>query len=290
VFIDFENLALGVKEQERANFRIDLVLKRLLEKGRVVYKRAYCDWSRFRGVTRNLHAHGITMVDIPENKLSGKNSADIHMVVDALDLAHIKPHIDVFALLSGDSDFSPLVSKLKENNKRVIGLGVKNSTSNLLIDSCDEFIYYDDVVRMAQDAPKGPRRAAGKAAAAQEAAAADEDAPAAAPKAAKAPGRVAKAATATALNKDVDGQTLKERRQEALQRLAQIVRSLERDYEPVWGSMVKQAIRRVYPGFNEEYYGYSSFVALLEDAQDQDYVDLEYDERRGNYKVRLQPE
>lgn len=127
VFIDFENLALGVKEQERNDFRIDLVLKRLLEKGRVVYKRAYCDWSRFRGVTRNLHAHGITMVDIPENKISGKNSADIHMVVDALDLAHIKPHIDVFALLSGDSDFSPLVSKLKENNKRVIGLGVKTA-------------------------------------------------------------------------------------------------------------------------------------------------------------------
>jgi len=290
VFIDFENLALGVKEQERANFRIDLVLKRLLEKGRVVYKRAYCDWSRFRGVTRNLHAHGITMVDIPENKISGKNSADIHMVVDALDLAHIKPHIDVFALLSGDSDFSPLVSKLKENNKRVIGLGVKNSTSNLLIDSCDEFIYYDDVVRMAEDAPKGRRRAASPPAATPAAPGTDEEAPGAPAKAAKAPARAAKTVSPSALNKDVDGQTLKERRQEALLRLAQIVRSLERDYEPVWGSMVKQAIRRVYPGFNEEYYGYSSFVALLEDAQDQDYVDLEYDERRGNYKVRLQPE
>ena len=295
VFIDFENLALGVKEQDRANFRIDLVLKRLLEKGRVVYKRAYCDWSRFRGVTRNLHAHGITMVDIPENKISGKNSADIHMVVDALDLAHIKPHIDVFALLSGDSDFSPLVSKLKENNKRVIGLGVKNSTSNLLIDSCDEFIYYDDVVRMAEDAPKGPRRSQGKAAAPKGAAVAKEELATAAstpsPKAAsKAAGRPSRAPSTSALDKDVDGQTLKERRQEALLRLAQIVRSLERDYEPVWGSMVKQAIRRVYPGFNEEYYGYSSFVALLEDAQDQDYVDLEYDERRGNYKVRLQPE
>ena len=289
VFIDFENLALGVKEQERANFRIDLVLKRLLEKGRVVYKRAYCDWSRFRGVTRNLHAHGITMVDIPENKISGKNSADIHMVVDALDLAHIKPHIDVFALLSGDSDFSPLVSKLKENNKRVIGLGVKNSTSNLLIDSCDEFIYYDDVVRMAEDAPKSLRRGSGRSAAAKAApAASGEETPASAAPAAKAPGRAAKGSAPS--SKDTDAQPLKERRQEALLRLAQIVRSLERDYEPVWGSMVKQAIRRVYPGFNEEYYGYSSFVALLEDAQDQDYVDLEYDERRGNYKVRLQPE
>ena len=157
VFIDFENLALGVKEAERADFRIDLVLKRLLEKGRVVYKRAYCDWSKFRGVTRNFHAHGIEMVDIPQNKISGKNSADIHMVVDALDLAHAKDHIDIFALLSGDSDFSPLVYKLKENDKRVIGCGVKNSTSNLLIDSCDEFIFYEDVVRLATEPPQALR-------------------------------------------------------------------------------------------------------------------------------------
>lgn len=308
IFIDFENLALGVREQDRADFRIDLVLKRLLEKGRVVYKRAYCDWSRFRGVTRNLHAHGITMVDIPQNKISGKNSADIHMVVDALDLAHAKPHIDVFALLSGDSDFSPLVSKLKENNKRVIGLGVKNSTSNLLIDSCDEFIYYDDVVRMAQDAPRALRRSQTKRSAAASDTSRASDVPASEAAAdGHAPKPIAAAsnrppqsglrpkadvfqADDAAHGKGIDPQTLKERRQEAFLKLAQIVRSLERDYDPVWGSSVKQAIRRVYPGFNEEYYGYNSFVALLEDAQDQDYLDLEYDEKRGNYKVRLQPE
>ena len=286
VFIDFENLALGVKEAERADFRIDLVLKRLLEKGRVVYKRAYCDWSKFRGVTRNFHAYGIQMVDIPQNKISGKNSADIHMVVDALDLAHAKEHIDVFALLSGDSDFSPLVYKLKENDKRVIGCGVKNSTSNLLIDSCDEFIFYDDVVRLATEPPQALRgRRAGKP---------RHEAPetSAGPRAPVSSGAAASPRAPAPMTSPggTDSATLKERRQEGLLRLTQIVRSLERDYDPVWGSMVKQAIRRVYPGFSEEYYGYSSFVALLEDAQAQDFIDLDYDAERGNYAVRLQPE
>lgn len=290
VFIDFENLALGVKEAERADFRIDLVLKRLLEKGRVVYKRAYCDWSKFRGVTRNFHAHGIQMVDIPQNKISGKNSADIHMVVDALDLAHAKDHIDVFALLSGDSDFSPLVYKLKENDKWVIGCGVKNSTSNLLIDSCDEFIFYDDVVRLATEPPQALRgRRTNKP---REAPEAHEviGAKSAAGVAAPTPAKPARMPTPAAQGSGADSATLKERRQEGLLRLTQIIRSLERDYDPVWGSMVKQAIRRVYPGFSEEYYGYSSFVALLEDAQAQDFIDLDYDAKRGNYAVRLQPE
>lgn len=294
VFIDFENLALGVKEQERADFRIDLVLKRLLEKGRVVYKRAYCDWSKFRGVTRNFHAHGIQMVDIPQNKISGKNSADIHMVVDALDLAHAKEHIDVFALLSGDSDFSPLVYKLKENDKRVIGCGVKNSTSNLLIDSCDEFIFYDDVVRLATEPPqplRGRRSQPTRERSAKEPPVAEREAPASKPERGPAHAPVAQPpAHGAPVAPSPDSATLKERRQEGLLRLTQIVRSLERDYDPVWGSMVKQAIRRVYPEFSEEYYGYSSFVALLEDAQAQDFIDLDYDEKRGNYAVRLQPE
>ncbi len=125
VFVDYENLALGVRDTKWGEFRIELVLKRLLEKGRIVYKRAYCDWGQYRSAVREFHAHGIEMVDIPRSKMSGKNSADIHMVVDAMDLCYSKQHIDYFALLSGDSDFSPLVSKLKENEKRVIGCGVK---------------------------------------------------------------------------------------------------------------------------------------------------------------------
>ena len=151
VFVDFENLALGVRDMGSDDFRIELVLKRLLQKGRIVFKRAYCDWSNYRREVREFHGHGIEMVDIPRSKVSGKNSADIHMVVDAMDLCYSKQHIDFFALLSGDSDFSPLVSKLKENEKRVIGCGVKSSTSDLLIANCDEFIYYDDLVAAAAD-------------------------------------------------------------------------------------------------------------------------------------------
>ena len=148
VFVDFENLALGVRDMKGGRFKIDLILKRLLEKGRIVVKRAYCDWSNYRDDVRDFHTHGIELIDIPRSKASGKNSADIHMVVDALDLCYSKTHIDFFALLTGDSDFSPLVSKLKENDKRVLGCGVKQSTSNLLISGCDEFIYYDDLVRV----------------------------------------------------------------------------------------------------------------------------------------------
>ena len=133
VFVDFENLALGVRDRKAGGFKIDLVLKRLLEKGRIVYKRAYCDWHRYQSAVREFHGHGIEMVDIPQSKVSGKNSADIRMVVDAIDLCYAKQHIDVFALLSGDSDFSPLVSKLKENNKRVIGCGVKSSIARSTI-------------------------------------------------------------------------------------------------------------------------------------------------------------
>ena len=149
VFVDFENLAIGVREMKAGKFQIQLVLKRLLEKGRIVYKRAYCDWRHYEDSMREFHAQGVEMIDIPQTKISGKNSADIRMVVDALDLCYSKQHIDTFALLSGDSDFSPLVSKLKENDRRVIGCGVKSSTSDLLIANCDEFIYYDDLIRKA---------------------------------------------------------------------------------------------------------------------------------------------
>ena len=246
VFVDFENLALGVRDMKgnQGQFRMDVVLKRLLEKVRIVYKRAYCDWNRYRDAVREFHAHGIELIDIPHSRQSGKNSADIRMVVDALDLSHQKQHIDVFALLSGDSDFSPLVSKLKENDKRVIGCGVKNSTSDLLVAGCDEFLFYDDLVK--QKAEQKP---------------------------------VAKKKTEKG-GAPIVGD-------EALDKLVEIVRSLEQDYDPLWGSIVKQTMRRVHPGFNEAQHGYRSFSDLLPAAADQKLIVLEYDASRGNYKVRL---
>jgi uncharacterized protein (TIGR00288 family) len=244
VFVDFENLALGVRDMKGEDFQVQLVLKRLLEKGRIVFKRAYCDWTNYRSAMREFHSQGIEMIDIPQSKASGKNSADIHMVVDALDLCYSKGHIDIFALISGDSDFSPLVSKLKENDKRVIGCGVKSSTSNLFIANCDEFLYYDDLIRAAQKTK--PPEKKGK--------------------------------------KDTD------KKHEAIDRLVKILQSLELDYDPLWGSMVKQAIRRVYPDFNEDYYGYRSFSDLLEAAEKLGLVELEFDKARGNYKVRLKKE
>jgi uncharacterized protein (TIGR00288 family) len=148
VFVDFENLALGVEQDKKGRFEIELVLKRLLERGRIVFKRAYCDWTRFKDFMYEFHRQGFEMVDIPSSKVSGKNSADIRMVVDAIDLCYSKSHIDTFVLVTGDSDFSPVVSKLKENDKRVVGCGVRSSTSDLLADNCDEFIFYDDLIRV----------------------------------------------------------------------------------------------------------------------------------------------
>lgn len=240
VFIDFENLALGVRDMKEEKFQIDLILKRLLEKGRLVYKRAYCDWSNYRSAVREFHRNGIELIDIPQTKISGKNSADIRMVVDALDLCYAKEHIDIFALVSGDSDFSPLVSKLKENNKRVVGCGVKSSTSDLLIANCDEFIYYDDLIRKARRKSRTPRKRGRK----------------------------------------------KSKKDEALDMLLGIVNSLEDDYDPVWGSLIKQTLRRVHPGFDETYYGYRSFSEMLEDAAANELLEIEYDKQRGNYKVR----
>jgi uncharacterized protein (TIGR00288 family) len=240
VFIDFENLAIGVRGMKSGDFKIQLVLKRLLEKGRIVFKRAYCDWSHYRDAIREFHAQGIELIDIPQSKMSGKNSADIRMVVDAMDLCYSKHHIDVFALVSGDSDFSPLVSKLKENNNRVIGCGVKSSTSDLLIANCDEFIYYDDLVRTAQKGVAAPKKA----------------------------------------------KRGEDKKQEAFDRLLEVVHSLEQDYDPIWGSMLKQVIRRVYPGFNEGYYGYNSFSELLEDAATHNLIDLDFDQSRRNFQIR----
>jgi len=243
VFVDFENLALGVRDMKGGAFKVDLVLKRLLQKGRIVYKRAYCDWSNYRSAVREFHSQGIELVDIPQSKTGGKNSADIHMVVDAIDLCYSKQHIDTFALLSGDSDFSPLVSKLKENDKQVLGCGVKNSTSELLVANCDEFIYYDDLVTVARE--RRPRR---------------------------------------------DGGRKRGKKQEAVDQLVEIVRDLSREYDPVWGSLVKQTLRRVQPGFNEASYGYRSFTDMMKAAESQKLLALEYDAERGNFKVRLPDE
>ncbi len=240
VFVDFENLAIGVRGMKGGRFQIQLVLKRLLEKGRIVYKRAYCDWSNYRDSVNEFHAQGIELIDIPQSKVSGKNSADIRMVVDALDLCYSKEHIDAFALISGDSDFSPLVSKLKENDKRVIGCGVRSSTSDLLIANCDEFIYYDDLIRAAKKTKAAPKK----------------------------------------------GRTKKDKQQEIIDQVLEVLDSVGRDYDQVWGSMLKQAIRRVHPGFNEGSYGYQSFSDLLVDIEAKKLIELDYDDSRGNYKVR----
>ena len=281
VFVDFENLALGVRDMKGGRFKIDLILKRLLEKGRIVVKRAYCDWSNYRDDVRDFHTHGIELIDIPRSKASGKHSADIHMVVDALDLCYSKTHIDFFALLTGDSDFSPLVSKLKENDKRVLGCGVKQSTSNLLISGCDEFIYYDDLVRVQEKG--GSKRERQKVAK-----------PAPKGRAASGTAKGGKAAASTKSEKaekreapEVSAQNGSDRKPEAIDQLLEILESLSQDYDQIWGSMIKQTIRRVYPSFNESYLGYRNFAELLEHAEDEGCVELDFDERRGNYKVRL---
>jgi len=279
VFVDFENLALGVRDMKGGRFKIDLILKRLLEKGRIVVKRAYCDWSNYRDDVRDFHTHGIELIDIPRSKASGKNSADIHMVVDALDLCYSKTHIDFFALLTGDSDFSPLVSKLKENDKRVLGCGVKQSTSNLLISGCDEFIYYDDLVRVQEKGGAGRDRKQAK----KSSSGRGRGAAAAGKSAKKAPSPKGENARAA----DKGEVTESDRKPEAIDQLLEIVESLSQDYDQIWGSMIKQTIRRVYPSFNESYLGYRNFAELLEHAEDEGCVDLDYDERRGNYKVRL---
>jgi len=263
VFVDYENLAIGARDSKWRHLKIDLILKRLLEKGRIVYKRAYCDWSQYQADVRDFHSRGIELVDIPRSKMSGKNSADIRMVVDALDLCYSKDHIEIFALLTGDSDFSPLVSKLKENDKRVIGCGVKNSTSGLLMGSCDEFLYYDDLAKAADTkAEKADRHTKKKPSAKKKA--------------------VKKAGTAKS-----PGPSETEGGPDAIDLMLEIFENLSKDYDAVWGSMIKQALRRVHPDFNEASDGYRNFAELLQDAEREGCVRLEYDERRGNYRVEL---
>ena len=268
LFCDFENIALGVRDANYEKFDIGKVLERLLLKGSIVVKKAYCDWDRYKAFKAPMHEASFELIEIPHVRQSGKNSADIRMVVDALDLCYTKAHVQTFVIISGDSDFSPLVSKLRENDKVVIGVGVKNSTSDLLIANCDEFIFYDDLVRE----KKKPlaRRAAPKAAAGSE------------------PKPATKSAVGEAKAPAKKGD--EERRAEALDLIIETLEALvtERgDDEKIWGSMVKQALKRRKPGFNESYYGFRSFNALLEAAERGGNITLERDEKSGGYIVRL---
>jgi uncharacterized protein (TIGR00288 family) len=257
VFCDFENVALGVREARYDKFDISKVLERLLVKGSIVVKKAYCDWERYKEFKAPMHQASFELIEIPHVRQSGKNSADIRMVVDALDLCYTKSHVDTFVIVSGDSDFSPLVSKLRENAKTVIGIGVKKSTSDLLIANCDEFIYYDDLVR------ESPKRQPAK----------------------KAEGKAA--APAKKEKEEEGGGTGK--RQEAIDLVLETIDDLVEERGPeetLWGSMVKQAIKRRKPGFSEGYYGYRSFNQLLEELQAKGLVELERDEKSGGYTIR----
>ena len=274
VFCDFENVALGVRDASYEKFDIQKVLERLLLKGSIVVKKAYCDWARYREFKAEMHEASFELIEIPHVRQSGKNSADIRMVVDALDLCYTKAHVDTFVIISGDSDFSPLVSKLRENAKTVIGVGVKNSTSDLLIANCDEFIYYDDLVR------EQKKRAAKRTAAKPKA-----EAKPAAKKATKGPAAPPEAAPEPSAPKGDD-----ERRAAAIELIVSTVEALAAERggdDKVWGSMVKQALKRVRPGFAESYYGFRSFNAMLEAARDAGALALERDEKSGGYVVRL---
>ena len=276
LYCDFENIAIGVRDARYADFDMRKVLDRLLVKGKIVVKKAYCDWERYREYKPAMHEASFEMIEIPHVRQSGKNSADIRMVVDALDLCYTKSHVDTFVIISGDSDFSALVSKLRENNKVVIGVGVKNSTSDLLIANCDEFIYYDDLARDSKRRGGAKRaRAAARTPRKTAAASVDDKAP-------------AEDKAAVEEKAPVEEKGIKEA-QEALDLVVETVAHLfdERgEKDKIWGSMVKQALKRRKPGFNERYHGFRSFGKLLEEAQSLKLLDLEADEKSGDYLVK----
>ncbi len=260
VFCDFENIALGVRDAKYSKFNIQRILERLLVKGSIVAKKAYCDWERYKEFKAPMHEAAFELIEIPHVRMSGKNSADIRMVVDALDLCYTKEHIDTFVIISGDSDFSPLVSKLRENAKTVIGVGVRNSTSDLLMGSCDEFIFYDDLVAERTEPKRSTRsksrtkKTGVKSAASTTAKAARQDDPA----------------------------------QQAIDLIIETTEALyaERgDRAKLWGSMIKQTLKRRRPGFNETSYGFRSFSDLLEEAQSRGLLELEMDDRSGGYVI-----
>jgi uncharacterized protein (TIGR00288 family) len=262
LFCDFENVALGVRDARYAQFDISKVLERLLLKGSIVVKKAYCDWERYKEFKAPMHHASFELIEIPHVRQSGKNSADIRMVVDALDLCYTKSHVDTFVIISGDSDFSPLVSKLRENNKTVIGVGVKNSTSDLLIANCDEFIYYDDLVREKKPRAASTRRKGGEKSGEK------QDA------------QKSGSTAATPANEAID----------LVRETYDALVSERGAEEKIWGSMLKQALKRRKPGFSEGYYGFSSFNKLLEEAQARHQLELERDDKSGGYIVRAVPD
>jgi len=267
IFCDFENVALGVRDARIEKFNINLVLERLLVKGSVVVKKAYCDWERYKEFKAVMHDAAFELIEIPHTRHSGKNSADIRMVVDALDLCYTKEHIDSFVIISGDSDFSPLVSKLRENNKTVIGVGVKSSTSDLLMSNCDEFIFYDDLAREAESSKQRKRKAAPRK------------------KAASKEGEDKQTVTGSV----EEDKSEEDKMDEAIALVMETAEALyaERDdRDKLWGSMVKQALKRRRPGFNERYYGVRSFSHLLEEAERRGLIRLSLDERSGGYLMQ----
>lgn len=258
VFVDYDNVAIGARDARYGTFDVHLILERLLEKGNIITKKAYADWARFDSAKKPMHEAAFELIEIPKTSYSGKNSADIRLVVDALDLCYTKAHVDMVAIVSGDSDFSPLVSKLRENGKTVIGVGVKSSTSGLLVENCDDFIYYDDLVRE----KRKPRKSAGRKPAPRASKGAKEES-AAAPTKSKA-----------------------ERQQEVLDLILETVEALFRDRDDnVWGSHVKQVIKRKQPHFSESFYGFRSFNDLLETARDKGLLVIEKDQRSGGYRI-----
>ncbi len=267
IFCDFENVALGVRDARIEKFNINLVLERLLVKGSVVVKKAYCDWARYKEFKAVMHDAAFELIEIPHTRHSGKNSADIRMVVDALDLCYTKEHIDSFVIISGDSDFSPLVSKLRENNKTVIGVGVKSSTSDLLMSNCDEFIFYDDLAREAESSKQRKRKAPPRK------------------KAASKKGEDKQTVTGSV----EEDKSEEDKMDEAIALVMETAEALyaERDdRDKLWGSMVKQALKRRRPGFNERYYGVRSFSDLLEEAERRGLIRLSLDERSGGYLMQ----
>ncbi len=256
IYFDLENIVIGVREADYPKFDIQKVLERLLLKGHIVVKKAYCDWDRYKEFKRPLHEASFELIEIPHVRQSGKNSADIRMVVDALDLCYTKQHVDTFVILSGDSDFSPLVSKLRENAKTVIGIGVKNSTSDLFINNCDEFIYYDDLVR--KEVSKARKKP-------QSTASSDASSP---PKPAGVP-------------KKLDPSEVLESLKEVVEALAE-----ERGDAPINNSMIKEALKRRDPGFNERAFGFKLFGAMLQEAEKRGLVKLERNEKAGGYSVK----
>lgn len=268
LFCDFENIAIGVRDARAAKFDIKLILERLLLKGSIVVKKAYCDWDRYKDFKTQMHGAAFELIEIPHVRQSGKNSADIRMVVDALDLCYTKAHIDTFVIISGDSDFSPLVSKLRENAKIVIGVGVKTSTSDLLINNCDEFIFYDDLITESALPRQRARAKSSEKNNAQKSGASRKSAPKSS--------QVSSAPPADAMQQGIN----------LVLEIAEALYAERGDRAKLWGSMVKQTLQRRRPDFSEAAYGCRSFNDLLEEAAERGQLTLERDEKSGGYVIQ----